>query len=209
MPLRGLFYFARLYAGYVEKNNLDIYANSLLSLPTPRYIVFYNGLTQVEDQMHLRLSASFDRQKAGDSCLECIATVININQGHNKKLMEQCRKLYEYAYLVAQIRKSLHSGMTLTTSIDSAVKDCIDNGILKEFLLKHRAEVRFMILSEYNEKLHLETTYNLGKADGISEGISRMSTLNQILIDKNRIDDLKRASMDSTYQKQLFEEFNL
>jgi hypothetical protein len=157
----------------------------------------------------LKLSASFEKQDGEEPCLECIATVININQGHNEKLMEQCRKLYEYAYLIAQIRRNLNSGMKLGTAIDMAVKDCIDHGILKEFLLKHRAEVRFMILSEYNEKLHLENEYNLGKAEGISQGENRVNALYQILIDQNSMEDLKKATMDSAFRDQLFKKFNL
>jgi flagellar biosynthesis/type III secretory pathway protein FliH len=55
-----------------------------------------------------------------------------------------------------------------------------------------------MILSEYNEELHLKDTYEVGKADGIAEGLSqgeeRVSALNQILLKENRLEDLIRAS---------------
>ena len=37
------------------------------------------------------------------------------------------------------------------------MKECIGNNILKGFLLKHREEVREMILSEYNEELHIKS----------------------------------------------------
>ena len=43
MPLRGLIYISMLYQGYIEQNNLDIYSSTLLKLPTPKYLVFYNG----------------------------------------------------------------------------------------------------------------------------------------------------------------------
>ena len=33
-----------------------------------------------------------------------MATVLNINRGHNEAPMSQCRKLYEYAYLVNAVR---------------------------------------------------------------------------------------------------------
>ena len=44
MPIRGLMYFGKLYSKYIETNRLDIYGTKLMKLPTPRYIVFYNGI---------------------------------------------------------------------------------------------------------------------------------------------------------------------
>lgn len=209
MPLRGLFYFARLYAGFVESRSLDIYSRTKLKLPTPRYVVFYNGTEREEEKSELRLSDSYE--KKGD--LECTATVLNINQGHNKALMEKCRKLYEYAYLVGKIRDFLELGKPLESAIDWAIADCLDRGILVEYLTKHQAEVKFMILSEYNEELHLKDTYEVGRADGWEEGQAdgekRVSKLMQILIDRGRMEDLKKAAVDQEFRKVLFEEFRL
>ena len=39
MPLRGLFYFARLYSGYVTEHELDIYADAKQELPFPQFVV--------------------------------------------------------------------------------------------------------------------------------------------------------------------------
>lgn len=164
MPLRSLFYFSRLYSSYVERRNLDIYSRTLLKLPTPKYIVFYNGTTGEPETQTLRLSASFEKQEptGQEPYLECITTVLNINYGHNIELMNQCRKLYEYSYLVCQIRKFLTMGFTLETSIDQAIEDCLRNNIMVDFLTRHREEARFMILTEYNEELHRKTLYNEG-----------------------------------------------
>ncbi|WP_394916390.1 hypothetical protein [uncultured Robinsoniella sp.] len=43
MPLRGLFYIANLYQGYIEMKDADIYGSKLIGLPMPQYLVFYNG----------------------------------------------------------------------------------------------------------------------------------------------------------------------
>lgn len=209
MPLRGLFYFSRLYAGYVETHNLDIYSHSRLRLPTPKYMVFYNGTTQEDELVRLRLSDSYEKQGEEESCLECVATVWNINRGRNMKLMGKCRKLYEYAYLVGKIRDFLAVGKILESAVDLAVKDCIDNGILVEYLTKHRAEVKFMILSEYNEELHLKDTYECGKAEGKAEERNRVNALVQILMEQNRLEDLKKAASDIGFQNRLLEEFGL
>lgn len=205
MPLRGLFYFSRLYAGYVESHNLDIYSRTQLKLPTPKYVVFYNGHQKEAEKTQLSLSDSFEKQDGQNPCLECKATVLNINCGHNRELMEKCRKLYEYAYLVGRIRDFLSSGKTLESSIDLAIKDCLADGILVDFLSKHRAEVKFMILSEYNEELHLKDTYEVGKTDGANQ----VNALVKILLEQNRLEDLKKASTDPEFQKKLFEEYHL
>ena len=41
MPLRGLLYLAKMYESYVETNGLNRYQKKLISLPFPRFIVFY------------------------------------------------------------------------------------------------------------------------------------------------------------------------
>lgn len=43
MPIRGFEYFAELYSTYMEQNHLDVYGSTQVKLPTPQYIVFYNG----------------------------------------------------------------------------------------------------------------------------------------------------------------------
>lgn len=95
------------------------------------------------------------------------------------------------------------------SSIDLAIKDCLADGILVDFLSKHRAEVKFMILSEYNEELHLKDTYEVGKADGKIEGANQVNALVKILLEQNRLEDLKKASTDPEFQKKLFEEYHL
>ena len=111
--------------------------------------------------------------------LECIAEVYNINWGHNQKLMEQCRKLYEYAYLVEMVRAYLSQGLVLATAIDRAVEECIKKGILEEFLLKHRAEVKQMILTEYNEELHIQNEREIARKEGMELGKKIYKLLNQ------------------------------
>jgi len=90
------------------------------------------------------------------------------------------------------------------------VEDCLSNEILVEYLTKHRAEVKFLILSEYNEELHLKDTYEVGKTEGREEGLregeNRVNKLNQFLIKAGRWEDLRRAAEDKEFQEQLFEE---
>jgi hypothetical protein len=136
---------------------------------------------------------------------KCVATVLNINYGHNEPLMQSCRLLYEYSYLVGKIREFVSQGQTLESAIDMAVADSIANGILEEFLLKHRAEVKMMILSEYNEELHLKNEREIAR----EEGIRQLNTLYQQLLDDKRFDDLKRVPTDRAFQEKLMVEYNI
>ncbi len=341
MPLRGLFYFADLYRGYVSSRSLDIYAGVPLKLPAPRYTVFYNGTREEPESLELRLSSLFmkkdgvraeeaasepsglfpkkdgvrageaaaelsglfskedgtraetavpevsglfpkkdgaraeaavpklsglfpekdgaraeaavpelsglfpkkdgaraeaavpevsglfpkkDEARAGEAApevsglfpkkdgvrageaapevsglfpkkdgvraeeippaLECTAQVLNINFGHNRGLMERCRKLYEYSYFIDAVRRHLREGLTLGAALDRAADECIAGDILREFLLKHRAEVANMVMPEFDAELHDRTTreigynegYDEGRAAGIAEGIAEGRT---------------------------------
>lgn len=169
MPLRGLLYFAGLYQGYVSKNQLDIYSRTRLVLPKPVYIVFYNGEKELPERMELRLSDSFETD--GDiSSLEVVAHVFNINYGKNRQLMERCQRLHDYAYLLQRIRHYRESGLTLIAAVDKAVEACIREGVMKEFLLKHRGEVTDIILTEYNAELHINSEKKLSFEEGQIQG---------------------------------------
>lgn len=220
MPLRGLFYFSRLYQGYLKEHQLDLYSRRPLALPFPEFIVFYNGTAEQPDRTQLRLSDLFC-QAEGVPCLECTATMININYGHNEEMMKSCRKLYEYAFLINAVRSRLNEGLHLEAAVDQAVEDCIQHDVLKNFLLKHREEVREMILSEYDEELHINSekkiSYEEGLEAGVVQGIAqgtqhgqeRVNALITRLAAAGRADDIIRSAGDSAYQEQLFQEFGI
>ena len=124
---------------------------------------------------------------------------MNINYGHNQELLNSCQALFEYSYLIQKIRDFLSHGMILEAAVDSAVEDCIQNNILADFLIKHREEAKFMILSEYNEELHLKTLFEDGLKQGKTEAQNNISALLRQLIQANRMDDVKRAAEDPAY----------
>ena len=100
MPVRGLIYLCRLYEKYIVKNEIDIYTSSLKEPPFPQYFVFYNGTEKEPDRQELKLSDMFKAPPVSRTpALECIATMLNINYGHNKELTEKCKRLREYAYI--------------------------------------------------------------------------------------------------------------
>lgn len=131
------------------------------------------------DKWELSLSEAFEVPKEGiQPCLECRATVYNINYGHNAALMKQCRTLEEYAILNNKIVENVSRGDILPVAVDRAVRECIEQGVLREFLIKHQTEVIGMILEEFNMKEFLEMDrrdeFDAGKEEGKEEEHAKM-----------------------------------
>ena len=80
MPLRDLFYIARLYEELVTDEN--IYSSRRIMLPTPKFIIFYNGVDEQPERKVMKLSDSFEIK--GEVNLELTAVQLNINPGDNE-----------------------------------------------------------------------------------------------------------------------------
>ena len=168
-PLRGFFYFADLYK--VKYFGKKIYSTRLLKIPTPQYIVFYNGTTNMPDRKELRLSDAF-QQPTEQPDIEVVAHMLNINYGHNKELMERCRKLKEYAQFIDIIRHYLRENKQWSNeqAISKAIDDCIKNNILRDILQKERLRVMASILSEFDEVGYKEMIRQEAYEDAYEEG---------------------------------------
>ena len=205
MPLRGVFYFSRVYEGYVADNNLMIYHEKRVRLPKPKYIVFYNGTKKQPDSMELRLSDCFENTDNEAPCLECTATMLNINYGHNQELMKHCRKLEEYSIFVQCVREYIQSEPSVEDALEKAIDTCIHQDVLADFLKKHRAEVTNMILTTYDKDLYEKALKEDAREEGLESGI----LLAKYLFNDNRSKDLERASKDIEYQKKLLKEYGI
>ena len=148
MPLRGLIYFAELYKDLTREKN--IYGPKLLPLPTPIYIVFYNGERKMGDFEEMKLSDAFVHGNE-QSGMELKVKVINIKYGMNRELMEKCRTLADYAFFVGQVKTYLKQ-MELKAAIYKAIDDCVKEDRLAEFLKSRRDEVMCSLLTEYDEE---------------------------------------------------------
>lgn len=166
MPMRGLLYFARNYESYIEQNHLNIYGSVLLKFPLPQYFVFYNGEKDEPDRKEMELADAFPRIEGKEACLNCKATLLNINYGHNKELMDKCTRLKEYSTFIYYIRRNRAQGMGLNEAIDLAIDTCIEEDILKELLVKNRGEVRNMVLSTYNKEAYERDLREEGRIEG-------------------------------------------
>lgn len=166
MPLRGLFYLTDLYKKYIR--DIDLCIKKRIMIPTPHYIVFYNGTECQEEEVIQRLSASFEDQTKG--CLELTVQTLNINYGHNKKLMDKCKTLADYAYFIAEIRNNLKT-VPLEAAVSAAVDVCIKEDILRDFLMEQKAEVIAMSIYEYNEEYVKKTLLEEGMDNGSAQNL--------------------------------------
>lgn len=170
MPLRDLFYVSRVLQNLVRDCNL--YGSTLVKIPTPRFVVFYNGVDRQPAQRIYRLSDAFIK-RTDEPELELKVTVININSGINDRLLEDCRDLWEYSRYIEKVR-SLSGNMPIEQAVERAVDECIREGILADFLSQNRAEAIAVSIFEYNEELHYaglrQEGYERGMADGKAEG---------------------------------------
>ena len=149
IPLRNLFYIADEYQRLVVQKSL--YSTVIQKIPTPRFIVFYNGTKKVDDYNEFRLSSAYENPTDNPD-LELRVTMLNVNDGHNLELMEHCRTLKEYAKYVARVRKYVTQNIPLEEAVTRAVDECIEEGILAEFLMKNKAEVIKVSIYEYDKE---------------------------------------------------------
>ena len=124
-----------------------------------------------EERRTLRLSDAFETD-TGAGEYEWTATMININSVKNQSIMDSCHVLYEYAVFVAKIKRYRDS-MELKEAIDLAVRECIEENILRDFLEQHRREVCDMCLTEFDEKKYEDVLREEGREEGLAEGIAK------------------------------------
>ena len=167
LPVRFLMYAGQLYDRYMTDKNIYRYGTKLKKLPKPKCVCFYNGTDKQPEEQTLRLSDAFE---ADDGDIEVRVRVLNINYGHNRALMEACVILGDYAGLIDSIRKNQKAGMNLEGAVDASIALMLDDSLLKRFLLVHKAEVKGMYLTEYDEEKERKLARKEAREEGFEEG---------------------------------------
>ena len=170
LPLRMLLYLADLYADMTKNENL--YGKKKVKIPPPQFIIFYNGVERQPDRRILRLSDLYEVEEE-EHKLELEAVMLNVNAGHNQELLQSCKTLADYAEYTACIRKYAEE-MDTEDAVECAIAECIQEGILEEFLRKNRAEAKRMSIYEYDQARHIrqerEDAWEEGWSEGRNEG---------------------------------------
>ena len=83
--------------------------------------------------------------------------------------MEDCRPLSEYAWIVDSIR-TLRRSVSLEAAIDQTIDGMPGDFMTRPVLQAHKAEVKNMLLTEYNEVETMELFKKEWRAEGRAEG---------------------------------------
>ena len=150
MPYRMLEYIVELFSGYVKVNKLNKYGSSLMKFPIPKLVVFYNGIEEKEDEVILRLSDSFDESET-EADIEVKVRMLNVNFGRNKAIMQACKPLEEYAWVINRIRETQKKYKEVVDAVDEVVESIPNDFVIRDLLIRNRAEVYGMLDTEYNE----------------------------------------------------------
>lgn len=198
IPLRDLFYSARLYEKIVIGKN--IYSSKRIMLPTPKFITFYNGVEKQPERKIMKLSDSFERKEEVN--LELTVVQLNINPGYNEDIKQGCPTLYQYMLYVEKVR-TYKEIMPIEEAVRKAVDECITEDILREFLIKYKAEAISLSIFEYDEELHermlREEGYESGMEAGKVEG--KVEAVLELLEELGRTPEEIRQKI--TYQRDL------
>ena len=176
MPVRFLEYVSRLYEQIQSPR--DRYSRKLKQIPTPEFYVFYNGEEKYPAKAELKLSDAFTVKSAKPN-LELLVKVININYNKDNELLEKCKPLQEYTLFVEAVRR--HIRLDAENGFKNAIKECIQNDILREYLERKSREVMNMLIAEYDYDTDIavqreeerETAFAEGEAKGIEQGIQQ------------------------------------
>ena len=167
LPLRMLFYVSHLLEGVIEEKGNVLYSPKRISLPNPKFIVFYNGEEETDDERIMRLSESFPNSINTD--LELEVRLININFGHSKEIMKSCRLLYECAWFVQEIRNHKAEYGDIQTAVRSAIMKMPKEFEIYHLIIRNMAEVTGMILTEWDEKEYARRLKKMYEEDAHEE----------------------------------------
>jgi len=176
IPYRMLLYIADTYS-QLYQNRIQ-YRRDKFPLKRPKFIVLYNGDEEMkEDVLILRLSDMFPKFAPEDGAaddgltdLELTVIVYNIKDGRNPNIVKYCATLREYGIFTDMIRENRKT-MPMKEAIRKAVKDSIDQNVLKKFLEKHKQEVETMLLTDWDWDTALEVRKEEGMEKGMEKGI--------------------------------------
>jgi hypothetical protein len=169
MPLRSLIYVTEILKTMTRSDN--IFSKRLLKIPTPKFAVFYNGTQEEPEQYEMKLSDAYEHPTDKPE-LELICRVYNINKGKNRELLEKCPILKEYMVFVEYVRQyNKETGYEdLGKAINEAINRCVEEGVLKDFLIRRRAEVVKMTQLDYTFERQIMLEKKYSREEGIDEG---------------------------------------
>lgn len=167
MPLRFLSYVDELYKRYTSTSHKKIYGDDLLKIPAPEFYVFYDGNDTSFEQQTLKLSDAFETQS---DKLELTVHVYNLADGMNDELKRKCLPIEEYSIFSNAYKHFRQQKMEIDHAVDAAIKYCLENNVMVDYLKNNQKEVIYMFGFEWNEKEEREALLEIGEERGRLEG---------------------------------------
>lgn len=132
--------------------------------------------------MILRLNDSFASGAKSD--VEVTVRMVNINIGHNEELLDKCKTLGDYSWLVSRIRQENvgEGDEGFESAVDRSIDAMPGDFEIKSFLEARKAEARGMLLSEHDVAKEMELFKEEGRAEGafnICAGLVRDGDLSE------------------------------
>ena len=167
LPLRYLFYVSDLYSKMTKDCNL--YGSRRIILPSPRFLIFYNGKEERPEREVLELAEAFETQEE-DPWLNLKAVLLNINSGYNNDIVNACKTLNDYVIYTSRVREYAEL-VDIEEAVERVITECIAEGILADFLTRYRNEAKKMSIYEYDEERQRIWDREEGLEAGIEEGL--------------------------------------
>ena len=194
MPLRMLWYIGKLYRRYID---IDMaYRSNVVKIPAPKFYVLYNGSKAEPEHRIMRLSEAFEGESHS---LDLLVDSYNINFAKGRKLLDSCYELRCYSIFVAKVQEYLAAKQNITQAVKSAIRDCRNNELMKEYFKEHEKEVLDMVTFKWDDKRAREIAEEEGMEKGMEKGRAegRLRTLCDLVKDGilSNMDAAKRAGM--------------
>ena len=133
----------------------------------PEFYIFYNGKQPYTTNSVLKLSDSFT-QTHDEYALELSVKVVNINYDKASEILKRCKPLEQYSLFVNAVRRNI--AVDKEHGFEKAIKECIQNDILREYLQRKSKEVLNMLIGEYDYDTDIavqrEESFDMGLAEG-------------------------------------------
>ena len=104
--------------------------------------------------------------------------MININYDKASEILKLCKPLEQYSLFVDAVRRNI--AVDKEHGFEKAIKECIQNDILREYLQRKSKEVLNMLIGEYDYDTDIavqrEESFDMGLAEGEARG-SRQAKL--------------------------------
>jgi hypothetical protein len=153
MPVRFLMYLGQLYEKWIKMKGEEkfLYGSKLYKIPTPEFVVFYNGITARPEKEVLHLSSAFETPVDKDfGELKLEIPVYNINKGMNEELFRKSPKLKQYSEFIAKVREFNKLYDDYTKAVREATNYCIENDILSDFLREQGGKIVSILTAEFD-----------------------------------------------------------